>query len=742
MDGVINISRHGVRCHLIEVLRLAIVSLVLFRGAPAQKPALVLPPSSELLLNNNGENDAFSAVGQFRGLLTCTGSLIDPSGSSGSDARAWLLTAGHCISLEPYGVIQNQPLTAQVQFKFFVDTSDRRVTVRSRTTGWSTMKGTDLALVELDTTLGDLAAQGIRPLRLASSSPEAGRAVFWTGISGSPIPPELQFLRLGYCSLGHSVQLLEGSWIWNADLSNNCPDLYGGASGSPLFDAETSEIIGVISTSTILNFQQGPDFDCQVNRPCVIRAGGPVMQRDTSYATPVQNLAQCFDRANALDPQRPGCPLDPGFQLDVRSGANEVRPEVDGKLATWDATLRGDQPYYAYKRFRAGEDTCGSLAGYSLPKLVAEAPVISDPIGEEDGYYFLCVISGSTPSFDSSWQQPSHASIRFKRIDSQPPLVPLDYEIEVLQDAYRLAFLGPEGSSDLGFALEKRGSLPATDCSNPQGYRIQISIPDVVKTSDFPTRICVKTSDKAGNFADPTAFDFGPPTLLPKAVRNAASLQRGGVVAPGSVFRVDTFNLTNIAEFSSTPVQKLAGVQMSVLDRAGQTLPVLMTTAGPLFTEGVMPDAATPGIATVILQPPQGPSISQPVTIRRTAPGLYTASGTAVPSGFASDSKGNVLPLATCVNQSCFTTHLPVSSTPGGFDFVLYGTGFRARRGFVRLRTGTHMLNDVEIYQHPNIVGVDELHFHIPPDFPLRLFQTILAETPDGDSNYLWIYLE
>jgi hypothetical protein len=158
-----------------------------------------------------------------------------------------------------------------------------------------------------------------------------------------------------------------------------------------------------------------------------------------------------------------------------------------------------------------------------------------------------------------------------------------------------------------------------------------------------------------------------------------------------------------------------------------------MTTAGPLFTEGVMPDAATPGMATVIVQPPQGPSISQPVTIRRTAPGLYTENGTAVPSGFASDSKGNVFPLATCLNQSCFTTHLPVSSTPGGLDFVLYGTGFRARRGFVRLR---------EIYQHPNIVGVDELHLNIPQDFPLLLFQTILAETPDGNSNYLWIYLE
>jgi hypothetical protein len=47
-------------------------------------------------------------------------------------------------------------------------------------------------------------------------------------------------------------------------------------------------------------------------------------------------------------------------------------------------------------------------------------------------------------------------------------------------------------------------------------------MPDVVKTSGLPTRISVKSFDKAGNFADSTAFDFGPLTLLPKAVRNAA----------------------------------------------------------------------------------------------------------------------------------------------------------------------------------------------------------------------------
>jgi hypothetical protein len=48
--------------------------------------------------------------------------------------------------------------------------------------------------------------------------------------------------------------------------------------------------------------------------------------------------------------------------------------------------------------------------------------------------------------------------------------------------------------------------------------------------------------------------------------------------------------------------------------------------------------------------------------------------------------------MATCSHVS---RHLPVSSTPGGFDFVLCSTGFRARPWLVRLRIGIHTLNDV-----------------------------------------------
>ena len=215
------------------------------------------------------------------------------------------------------------------------------------------------------------------------------------------------------------------------------------------------------------------------------------------------------------------------------------------------------------------------------------------------------------------------------------------------------------------------------------------------------------------------------------------------MLAAGSVFRVDTFNLTDRSEYSPTPVATLAGVRMSVSDAAGHTLSVPMTMAGPLFVEAVMPDSAAPGPATLVVQPPQGPLISQPVHVRPTAPGLYFEPGTTLPSGYASDNEGKLFPLATCQDgRGCYTTHLPLSSTAGGLDLVLYGTGVRLMPGAVRIRIGTYTVDTVEVVGHPDYAGVDELHFHLPQDFPLHLFQVISVETPETSSNYLGIYLE
>jgi uncharacterized protein (TIGR03437 family) len=183
---------------------------------------------------------------------------------------------------------------------------------------------------------------------------------------------------------------------------------------------------------------------------------------------------------------------------------------------------------------------------------------------------------------------------------------------------------------------------------------------------------------------------------------------------------------------------------MSVQDGAGRTLPVSITTAGPLFLEAVMPDLASPGAGTIVVQPPGGfTTLFEPVRIASSAPGLYFDPGTGAVSGYAVDSKGNVFPFATCnAQQGCITTHLPVASTPGGLDFAMYGTGLRGDSGRVRMHIGTYTIDAVDIRPHSGYAGVDELRFHLPQDFPLHLYQSISAETPEGESVHVWIYLD
>ena len=93
--------------------------------------------------------------------------------------------------------------------------------------------------------------------------------------------------------------------------------------------------------------------------------------------------------------------------------------------------------------------------------------------------------------------------------------------------------------------------------------RARESIVGTGETLDEETfaRLAARFSYVQGNFGDPAVFDFGPPALLPNAVRNSASLKRG-TIAPGSTFRVDTFNLTATADYSPTPLPVLAGVRM------------------------------------------------------------------------------------------------------------------------------------------------------------------------------------
>ena len=145
-------------------------------------PASALPPSTTtgaragepptagttLLRNAAGQSARYSGIGQLRGGLTCTAWVVDLPGSG----RAYAVANSHCSDLSPPTTLVDAPARgATLELLRFVDTKEKAFTVPVARSAWSSMKGVDLGVFELEATLSELRAKGVRPLRLAAGPP-------------------------------------------------------------------------------------------------------------------------------------------------------------------------------------------------------------------------------------------------------------------------------------------------------------------------------------------------------------------------------------------------------------------------------------------------------------------------------------------------------------------------------------------------------------------------------------------
>ena len=126
---------------------------------------------SILLTNGDGQWDDWRGIGRFVGLASCTATLLDSSAND--QAAAYVITSGRCV--QPWSANNvNLDLPADemgVIFNYFSDTLNSQILIAVSRVAYSTMKGRDLAIVELDASLGDMKARGIQPFRVAKESP-------------------------------------------------------------------------------------------------------------------------------------------------------------------------------------------------------------------------------------------------------------------------------------------------------------------------------------------------------------------------------------------------------------------------------------------------------------------------------------------------------------------------------------------------------------------------------------------
>ena len=119
-------------------------------------PVLFAATPSRLLLNQDGRNEAFAAVGRLRLNATCTAFPVQPNPAS----PVYALTNGHCVlgaSGNEVALNSRVPPGAAFSTRYFVDTPTRRQSIPVKAIPYATLKGLDLAVIEHDATWSALA---------------------------------------------------------------------------------------------------------------------------------------------------------------------------------------------------------------------------------------------------------------------------------------------------------------------------------------------------------------------------------------------------------------------------------------------------------------------------------------------------------------------------------------------------------------------------------------------------------
>lgn len=471
--------------------------------APTITAEATVSPGSTLLHNTDGSLDTLKGIAKLDGASNCTGTFIQTSEQA--DAPAYIITNGHCAQdWHPNDVYRDVPAAEgyTATFNYFIDTQDAQVTVPAKRIVYSTMKGRDVAIVELDTTVGELTGQGIQPFAIANTAP-APTTVSVFGVPVTGLLSEESYLRREDCSMNGQADLLEFQWHFVDAFRNTCRDIFGGSSGSPVFAENSHAIFALINTTTV-----GGEFACALGVPCEVTETGIQMHANTSYATPIFGVSNCFDSQGRFNLDASNCPLDNGHQLTLEgyplSASQPVITDNTGATsrATWNTTLSGDFTYYRYKTGAVSSINCRAEDGYSDPIAIATDSLIEEEIPEAEGFYYLCVVAGNSPTVDSTWQAVANATVVFAHIDSTPPVIPPTLSVQEFENEYHIEpiFKIPE----LVHFILKFGPPDTTDCNDPAGYfpyrRIAVQI---AKPDQIPAKVCVIGYDDANNPTPP-----------------------------------------------------------------------------------------------------------------------------------------------------------------------------------------------------------------------------------------------
>lgn len=445
------------------------------------------------LLNAQLQSKHWSGVGRLTtddGTNQCIATLIDTRPPSGESlGPAYIVTAGHCLDLRNGVVVRNVPAEGTVAFNYFVDTPQERATFALKQRVWSSMQGIDLALIELDSSLQDVMARGIQPLRLGDRPDDATPV----RVIGETSVPD-KGMRLMRCIQHRASHAIEHPWVWRDIERNDCAGIAEGASGSPVIN-EKGHLVAVINS-----VGSGDSTGCERDSPCAFDHPGAVIKQTLNYAMPVQRLSGCWLHGRASLEQT-DCELLPTVHIEVQeriAPARKLTLDENGLIQapTWDTTFTIDTPRYRYKTV-VDPNACQDPLEYS-GTLAAEQNRIDTPIGTSPGWYFLCLIG-----VDSAEQRPSPGlmanslSLPVNLLQASAARDP-DVSIRRLENT-SLEVSWTRHPPDLVRYVVKRGPPDSTDCEAPSGYRRARHDVYTFKPEQLPLTLCTRGEDINGS---------------------------------------------------------------------------------------------------------------------------------------------------------------------------------------------------------------------------------------------------
>ncbi|RJX76282.1 serine protease [Pseudomonas sp. LS-2] len=456
--------------------------------------------SDAIALDNAGGIHAhWRAVGRLQmtdptSQSRCTAALIDSRDRiSGLSGPAYILTSGHCVSKHSLNFTNDLPVTGHIDFDYFLGNTQNTERYALKKVIRATMRGTDLALIELDSPLQALLEKGIEPLALSGQAPVAGMDLMIVGApSGHEEAPGL---RLALCAYQAQEDLVEDVYVFRRFLKHRCAGVAAGSSGSPVLDRQTNRIVAVLSTSTTNAREENR---CQDNAPCEIKNGQPVWSPETQYSSPAIDLKTCFSQGhfNPLDTE---CVLYPTLHMtlgDTYSPKTYSRITLDEQgnavAPRWSWPFSLDTALYRYKAARS-PSACESPHGYS-GVLDATQALIDEQLQADPGMHLLCIVGVGSATQPPEWAVMNKPVIVAMEVVPPGPTRMPELMIERLTEG-GYAVRPYRSRPSLWVYTFKSGAPETTQCDDPEGYTPEFGDVKTIDVTQLPLTLCSRVYD-------------------------------------------------------------------------------------------------------------------------------------------------------------------------------------------------------------------------------------------------------